>query len=98
MAGGSPRARVPQTSRSQVLISEIESDMDAIDELIQALRTDRRSRGIEHPRAKLDDDKVRTIREAARRGASAYALGLHFGVATATVRAALNRTTWKHVE
>ena len=48
--------------------------------------------------AKLDDDKVREARKMHAEGASYSSIARLFGVNEATIRPAIQRRTWKHVE
>lgn len=56
------------------------------------------ARGARHPRAKLDDEKVRVVRERRKMGVPYTRLAAEFGVTPAAVRFACIRHTWKHVE
>jgi hypothetical protein len=53
--------------------------------------------GITHPRAKLNDDKVRAIRRQYVAGEGVRALGREYGVAHEAIRAVVTGRTWKHV-
>jgi len=56
------------------------------------------TRGIKHPAAKLDDEKVRSIRTAyANGGISHRRLAKLFGVSEGVIRRIILRKKWKHV-
>jgi hypothetical protein len=54
--------------------------------------------GADHPQAKLDDEKVRSIRRLAAEGESLTWLAAHFGVSRPAVARVVRGTGWKHVE
>ena len=54
--------------------------------------------GVQNPRSKLTDEKVRMIRSMYARGqGNTYQLADKFGVYVSTVQKLINRETWKHV-
>ena len=56
-------------------------------------------RGITHPKAKLNDHKVRTIRAIYEGGTLGYRrLAKKYGVASCTIRSVLKHRTWCHVK
>jgi hypothetical protein len=52
-------------------------------------------KGNKHYRAKLDREKVRSIREMSTYGISSYKLGKRFNVTTATILDVIRLKTWK---
>ncbi len=57
------------------------------------------SRGSSHKDAKLDEAKVRRIRELWRRyGFTLRAIAAEFGVGKSTIHGVVNRRTWTHVK
>lgn len=62
-----------------------------------ALDPSKMARGSAHGLAKLTEDAVRYIREAAEHGAPATILCLRFGVSPDAVRRVITRKTWRHV-
>ena len=54
--------------------------------------------GTKHARAKMNDDLVRLARGRRSAGVSVRAIAIDYGVTPATVRAAVNGTTWRHVQ
>jgi hypothetical protein len=61
------------------------------------LHPERLRHGTDNHFAKLDDDKVRRIRELRRIGLSGPRIGTMFGVCNVTVYEIEHRRTWKHV-
>ena len=57
-----------------------------------------RRRGSEHHWAKLDEAKVREIKQAHARGERIVDLGRRFGVSPQTIRKAIRGLNWSHVE
>jgi len=55
-------------------------------------------RGVNHHYAKLDDDKVRAIRNAYVDGVSVPSLAREYVVSEASISNVIKRRTWKHVE
>lgn len=53
--------------------------------------------GVVHPGAKLDDEKVRLIRELRREGWTLQALADKFGVGDVTIHHITKRNRWRHV-
>jgi len=53
--------------------------------------------GTAHGLAKLDDDRVRSIREQAAAGVAKKALARAFGVSDTVIYSIVNRQTWRHV-
>jgi hypothetical protein len=53
--------------------------------------------GTGHPRAKLDDDKVRQLRALRAGGLTYQQLAAAFGISDVSACAAVNRKTWAHV-
>jgi hypothetical protein len=53
--------------------------------------------GVEHPRSRLDDDKVREIRSHPLKKDVQRALAARFGVGLATIRDVQTGRTWRHV-
>ncbi|NGX57222.1 MAG: hypothetical protein K940chlam3_00107 [Chlamydiae bacterium] len=69
------------------------------DNVIDSVHKGRRSQGIQHFRAKLNPDKVRTIRKMFRSDKFLkIKIARHFEVAVGTIKAVLDGITWKHVE
>lgn len=60
------------------------------------MRDRNQSQGVAHYEAKLDNDKVRTIR--ADEKSSNVELGRRYGVHWSTIRDVRAHKTWKHVE
>ena len=56
------------------------------------------SRGSAHPKAQLDEDKVRRIRQRHRCGETLKKLAREFGVNPSTISQCVNRKTWIHVD
>lgn len=54
--------------------------------------------GVDHPNAKLNPDKVRSIRLEHKQGVSANKLSKKYGVARNAIDLLLKGVTWKHVE
>lgn len=61
-------------------------------------RPDRVARGNAIATAKLDDDKVRAIRELAEEGFTQSSIAARFGVQQSSVSAIVRGATWKHVQ
>lgn len=57
-----------------------------------------KSKGITHPFAKLDEDKVREIRQLIKEGNSQQATAKIFDVSRGTVEAIIKNKTWVHVK
>ncbi len=55
-------------------------------------------RGEAHPKAKLNDEKVRAIRRRWTAGESGLALAAAFGVSQSTISSILHGRSWEHVE
>lgn len=53
--------------------------------------------GVRHPRAKLDDDKVRLVFHLRQQGHSTYQLAHAMGVSRPAICAVLNHKTWSHI-
>lgn len=58
----------------------------------------RSTQGIKDSQAKLDDDKVRLIRQQSAEGVSQPEIANRFGIDKSNVSRIVNRKTWKHVE
>jgi hypothetical protein len=58
----------------------------------------RQSRGEVHPKAKLTDELVRSIRRRAASGETGNAIAVELGLERNTIYALLRGKTWKHVE
>lgn len=68
------------------------------DNMADCVRKGRQRKGTVIECAKLDDDKVRQIRDLYSRGGISHAkLGLAYGVDAKAIANAVNRRTWKHV-
>jgi len=61
-------------------------------------KRDRASRGSRHYKAKLDDDKVRTIISRLRAGECEHALAAEYGVTHGSIWFIANGRTWKHLQ
>jgi hypothetical protein len=57
----------------------------------------RRARGERHGIAKLDADKVRTVRALRAQGISQAAIASRLGVGSTAIQNVLNGSTWSHV-
>lgn len=55
------------------------------------------SKGTGRPSSKLDEAKVRQIRERSRNGASRASLAKEYGVSATVIRKIVSRRSWKHV-
>jgi len=61
------------------------------------LATIKRRKGITHPRAKLNEEKVLEMRELSKKGMTNRALGIKFNISESTVSGIVLRKEWKHV-
>lgn len=67
--------------------------------MADAARKGRTTKGIRDSQAKLNDNSVREIREKYSAGGIFYRqLAEEYGVSSTTIRKAINRTHWSHVE
>lgn len=54
--------------------------------------------GVEHPRAKLSEEQVKTIRQLCDAGMEYVEIALRYPVDKSTIGAVCRRTIWKHVQ
>ncbi len=61
------------------------------------MHPERMARGTSNANAKLDDDKVRTIRREVANGVSSRVFAERYGVAKKNILEVIRGNTWKHV-
>lgn len=59
---------------------------------------DTRERGVRHPKAKLCDADIPTIRQLHKDGVSLRVIGKQFGVRNQTIDAVVKGETWSHIQ
>lgn len=67
------------------------------DNMADKVRKDRQTKGSAFAHAKLDESKVRALRNAHAAGVSMPDLAEEYGVTVNAISYAINRRTWKHV-
>ena len=66
--------------------------------LLNKVNSDGKSRGVDHPNSKLDDDKVSEILKLREDGMSFQKIANLYGVTKPTIMSIIKGKTWKHVK